>query len=130
MNADARIPAATYVRMSTEHQQYSTSNQLDTIVVYAERRGFVIVREFSDEGKSGLNIQGRGGLTRMIEMVKAVSRISKRSSSTMSAAGAASRTQTKAPITNTSADGPASRFTIAQSSSKTTAASVHRSSKQ
>jgi DNA invertase Pin-like site-specific DNA recombinase len=70
MNADALIPAATYVRMSTEHQQYSTSNQLDTIVVYAERHGFVIVREFSDEGKSGLNIQGREGLTRMIEMVQ------------------------------------------------------------
>ena len=70
MNNIEPIPAATYVRMSTEHQQYSTSNQLDTILLYAERRGFTIVREFSDEGKSGLNIQGRGGLSRMIEMVQ------------------------------------------------------------
>ena len=33
------IPAAAYVRMSTEHQQYSTENQLDRIKEYAARRG-------------------------------------------------------------------------------------------
>ena len=31
--------AAVYVRMSTEHQQYSTSNQMDVIREYAKRRG-------------------------------------------------------------------------------------------
>ena len=36
--------AAQYVRMSTEHQQYSTHNQADTIREYAERRGIEIVR--------------------------------------------------------------------------------------
>ena len=50
--------AAVYVRMSTEHQQYSTSNQMDIIREYAKRRGFTIVKEYSDEGKSGLNIKG------------------------------------------------------------------------
>jgi len=41
--------AAVYVRMSTEHQQYSTNNQMDVIREYATRRGLEIV-EYSDEG--------------------------------------------------------------------------------
>ena len=40
--------AAAYVRMSTEHQQYSTSNQMDVIREYAKRRGMQIVKEYSD----------------------------------------------------------------------------------
>jgi len=32
--------AAIYVRMSTEHQQYSTKNQGDAISVYAQANGF------------------------------------------------------------------------------------------
>jgi DNA invertase Pin-like site-specific DNA recombinase len=36
------IPAAQYVRMSTEHQQYSTENQRDIIRDYAARRGYLI----------------------------------------------------------------------------------------
>jgi hypothetical protein len=58
------IFAAAYVRMSTEHQQYSTSNQMDVIREYAKRRGMQIIKEYSDEGKSGLNIQGRDSLAR------------------------------------------------------------------
>ena len=37
------IRAAAYVRMSTEHQQYSTSNQMDVIREYAARRNMEIV---------------------------------------------------------------------------------------
>lgn len=48
--------AAIYVRMSTEHQQYSTQNQEDAIYVYAKTKGFKIVRTYSDDGKSGLDI--------------------------------------------------------------------------
>ena len=62
--------AAVYVRMSTEHQQYSTSNQMDVIREYAKRRGLEIVKEYSDEGKSGLNIQGRDSLAQMIKDVQ------------------------------------------------------------
>src|ERR1700719_1824777 len=62
--------AAAYVRMSTEHQQYSTSNQMDVILEYAKRREMQIVKEYSDEGKSGLNIQGRESLARMIQDVQ------------------------------------------------------------
>jgi DNA invertase Pin-like site-specific DNA recombinase len=67
-----RVPnsAAVYVRMSTEHQQYSTSNQMDVIREYAKRRGLDIVKEYSDEGKSGLNIQGRDSLAQMIRDVE------------------------------------------------------------
>ena len=62
--------AAAYVRMSTEHQQYSTSNQMDAIREYANRRGLEIVKIYSDEGKSGLNIQGRDSLAQLIQDVK------------------------------------------------------------
>lgn len=64
------IRAAVYVRMSTEHQQYSTSNQMDAIREYALRRGMEIVKMYSDEGKSGLNIQGRDSLGQMIADVQ------------------------------------------------------------
>ncbi len=62
--------AAVYVRMSTEHQQYSTSNQMDAIREYAKQRGLEIVKDYSDEGKSGLNIQGRDSLALMIRNVQ------------------------------------------------------------
>src|SRR4051812_14013681 len=64
------IPAAAYMRMSTEHQQYSTSNQLDIIKDYARKCGFEIEKLYSDEGKSGLNIQGRDSLAQMIKDVE------------------------------------------------------------
>src|SRR5580692_3142273 len=62
--------AVAYVRMSTEHQQYSTSNQLDVIKEYAKRLEFDILRIVSDEGKSGLNIEGRESLAELIRVVK------------------------------------------------------------
>lgn len=67
----ARVRAAQYVRMSTEHQQYSTLNQEDAIREYAERRGFEIVKTYADEGKSGLNVAGRESLRRLIADVQA-----------------------------------------------------------
>src|SRR3954452_18198422 len=63
--------AAAYVRMSTEHQQYSTSNQMDVIREFAKRRGTEIVKIYSDEGKSGLSIHGRDELSRIIKDVQA-----------------------------------------------------------
>ncbi|MEZ5941178.1 MAG: recombinase family protein [Planctomycetaceae bacterium] len=64
------VRAAQYVRMSTEHQQYSTLNQEDIIKEYAEKRGFEIVRTYADEGKSGLNVAGRESLQRLISDVQ------------------------------------------------------------
>jgi DNA invertase Pin-like site-specific DNA recombinase len=66
----AAMPAAAYVRMSTEHQQYSTENQLDRIKEYAARRGMSVVRVFEDAGKSGLSVRGRDSLRKMIEEVE------------------------------------------------------------
>jgi DNA invertase Pin-like site-specific DNA recombinase len=70
MSQSEKKPAAVYVRMSTEHQQYSTSNQMDAIREYAARRGFTIVAQYSDEGKSGLSIHGRDSLSQMIRDVQ------------------------------------------------------------
>ena len=60
-------PAVQYIRMSTEHQQYSTKNQADTVRQYAEKRGFEIVKTYADEGRSGLRIEGRDALRQMID---------------------------------------------------------------
>src|SRR5690349_10121503 len=61
--------AAIYVRMSTEHQQYSTENQGDVIRQYAEKRGIEIVRTFADAGKSGLRLDGRDALKQLFDVV-------------------------------------------------------------
>ena len=60
------VRAAQYVRMSTEHQQYSTENQEDSIRQYAARRGIDIVCTYADEGKSGLSLDGRDALKRLL----------------------------------------------------------------
>jgi DNA invertase Pin-like site-specific DNA recombinase len=62
--------AAEYVRMSTDHQKYSTENQDDAIHQYAARRGLVIVRTYADEGKSGLRLDGRDALKQLITDVQ------------------------------------------------------------
>jgi len=49
------IPVAQYVRMSTEHQRYSTENQGLAIQEYADSHGMQIVKTYADAGKSGLN---------------------------------------------------------------------------
>lgn len=59
--------------MSTEHQKYSTENQADAIRQYAARRGYEIVKTYSDRGKSGLRIDGRDGLKRLIDDVQSKS---------------------------------------------------------
>ena len=61
-----RMRAAEYVRMSTEHQQYSTENQADKIREYAVRRGIDIIKTYADEGKSGLSVDGRDAFKRLI----------------------------------------------------------------
>jgi DNA invertase Pin-like site-specific DNA recombinase len=58
--------AAQYMRMSTEHQQYSPENQLEVIRQYAASHGMEIVQAYSARGRSGLNIAGREGLNRLM----------------------------------------------------------------
>jgi DNA invertase Pin-like site-specific DNA recombinase len=64
------VRAAQYVRMSTEHQKYSTENQAEIIAQYAGRRGFEIVRTYEDAGKSGLRLDGRLSLQALIADVR------------------------------------------------------------
>lgn len=65
-----RLRAAEYVRMSTQHQQYSTQNQRDAILQYADRNGFEIVRTYADEGESGLRLDGRKALQKLLQDVR------------------------------------------------------------
>src|SRR3954463_7519408 len=62
--------AAQYVRMSTDHQRYSTQNQAATIAVYADQHNLTIARTYADEGKSGVVITRRDGLIELINDVR------------------------------------------------------------
>ena len=69
MSADLLIPAAQYLRMSTEHQQYSLENQSAAIEKYAESHGFKIVQTYSDAAKSGVALKRRTGLGQLLQEV-------------------------------------------------------------
>lgn len=69
MHSIALIPAAQYVRMSTEDQQYSIANQERVIADYARKRGFEVVCTYSDPGRSGISIRSRRGLRQLLSDV-------------------------------------------------------------
>ena len=50
--ANLLVPAAQYLRVSTEHQQYSLENQSTAIQKYAECSGFGIVHTYSTSRKA------------------------------------------------------------------------------
>ena len=60
------VPAAQYLRVSTEEQRYSLQNQVDAIREYATEHGFEIVETYSDAGRSGLQLHHRPGLIRLL----------------------------------------------------------------
>jgi len=62
--------AAAYVRMSTDHQRYSTENQLEAIRRFAAARDIEIIRIYEDAGKSGLNLEGRDAFRRLLTQVE------------------------------------------------------------
>lgn len=64
------IPAAPYLRMSTDHQQYSLENQADAIARYAALTGFRIVKTYSDAARSGLLLKNRAGLKQLLKDVE------------------------------------------------------------
>jgi hypothetical protein len=59
------VPAAQYLMMSTEHQQYSLENHSTAIQKYAESHGFEVVLTYSDAAKSGLVLRRRAGLRQL-----------------------------------------------------------------
>jgi DNA invertase Pin-like site-specific DNA recombinase len=62
--------AAMYVRMSTDHQNYSIEHQIIAIRAYAQHRGFSIVETYADPGKSGLTFEKRSALKELVETVQ------------------------------------------------------------
>src|SRR5215469_3863992 len=62
--------AAQYVRMSTEHQQYSIANQSAAIALYGAAHKIGIVRSFVDAGKIGTTIKRRVGLQELLRIVE------------------------------------------------------------
>jgi DNA invertase Pin-like site-specific DNA recombinase len=69
--ANLPVPAAQYLRVSTEHQQYSLENQSSEIRKYAESHGFEIMITYSDAAKSGLVLRHRTGLRQLLQDVVA-----------------------------------------------------------
>lgn len=69
MSELTRIPAAQYLRMSTENQQYSLPCQAAAISKYAAENGLVVTRTYTDPGRSGLRIRNRPGLTALLQDV-------------------------------------------------------------
>jgi DNA invertase Pin-like site-specific DNA recombinase len=66
---DPHARAAQYLRMSTEHQVYSTTCQQDAIAKFAADYRLEIVRTYSDDGKSGLDADHRPGLLALLNDV-------------------------------------------------------------
>ena len=70
MTTNLLVPAAQYLRMSTEHQQYSLENQSTAIQKYAESHGFEVVRYvFGRCRRSGLVLRHRPGLRQLLQDV-------------------------------------------------------------
>lgn len=62
--------AALYVRASTENQNYSTDHQESALREYAAQHDFEVVRIYRDEGRSGLTLDGRNGLLKLLNDVQ------------------------------------------------------------
>ena len=60
------IPAAQYVRMSDEAQEYSIDNQKAAIREYASSHGFEVVKTYADFAKSGVVAKNRTGLRQLL----------------------------------------------------------------
>ena len=63
------IPAAQYLRMSDESQQYSLRFQQPVISAYAARNNFTIVRTYTDAGRMGVVLKHRTGLHALLQDV-------------------------------------------------------------
>lgn len=69
MNGE-RLPVVQYVRMSTDHQRYSSLNQQVAIEAYADSHGMEIVGTYEDQGKSGLHLTSRKALKQLLDIVQ------------------------------------------------------------
>jgi DNA invertase Pin-like site-specific DNA recombinase len=62
-------PAAQYVRMSSDRQDQSPKIQKAAIATFAEANGFEIVCTYEDDARSGMRIQNRPALRKLIRDV-------------------------------------------------------------
>ncbi|QDW35850.1 recombinase family protein [Bradyrhizobium sp. KBS0727] len=69
------IRAAQYLRMSSDVQRYSTENQQNAIVEYAQQHGYEIVASYRDAGKSGLSLKGRDALRQLLSDALSAQRV-------------------------------------------------------
>ena len=65
-----RRKAAQYLRMSTDHQQYSFYNQSEFNQRYAKQHQIEIICTYQDAGKSGVTLIGRKGFQTMLDDVR------------------------------------------------------------
>jgi DNA invertase Pin-like site-specific DNA recombinase len=63
------IAAAEYLRSSTYLQPYSIDAQRRVIREYADRKGFEVTHTYIDQGRSGLTLSGRRGLSELLSDV-------------------------------------------------------------
>jgi DNA invertase Pin-like site-specific DNA recombinase len=68
-NPLSSVPAAQYLRASSEHQQFSTTNQSQAIALYAGDHNFQVIQTYVDEAKSGLVLKHRPGLQQLLRDV-------------------------------------------------------------
>jgi len=69
MTPTSDVPAAQYLRMSSEHQQYSLENQAAAIQTYASLHAFEIVQTYTDNARSGVSLKNRPGLQQLLQDV-------------------------------------------------------------
>ncbi len=65
-----KVRVAQYLRMSTDHQQYSLHNQSEYIKDYAEKNNMEIAYTYDDADKSGVSIIGRHSLQQLLSDVE------------------------------------------------------------
>jgi DNA invertase Pin-like site-specific DNA recombinase len=71
MHSTTIIPAAQYLRVSADQQQYSLENQAEAIQRYAKSHGFAVVQTYADGAKSGLlSIKNRSGICTLDQVEK------------------------------------------------------------
>ncbi|QZY64072.1 recombinase family protein [Providencia rettgeri] len=70
LNLQNQNNAVAYIRMSTDHQEFSPDIQRCFLQDYAEKNQLCIVREYIDAGKSGLHAENRPEFLSMIQRVQ------------------------------------------------------------
>lgn len=68
--ANSAIFVAEYVRMSTDKQDMSVINQQAAIAAYASSHNMIVMQSYVDEGRSGLDIERRPALQRLLNDVQ------------------------------------------------------------